>query len=694
MTAGFMRIRLTVVLPLVFALAAGASGCGDTPVGKAESVAALAGASGGPGFFDGSPTDPVRFDSPSGVAVIGTDRFVADTANHVIRKIDAAGNVTTFAGTFGVAGADDGTGAASRFDSPTGITASGTALFVCDTGNHTIRRISSGAVVTTLAGTPGVPGATDNVSGPGNVLFSSPRGIASNGASVLYVADTGNHTIRRLSLSGSTTTFAGLAGVAGSADGLGAAARFSAPEGVALIGTGLLYVADTGNHIIRRLVVTASFGDVTTLAGTAGTPGSADGTGTLARFRSPSGMASDGNTLFLCDTGNHTIRNVTQSGTVTTPAGFGGTSGFSDGSGPASLFRGPVGIGTAEGGGSLFFVADTGNHAVRRVTSGGTVTTVGGNPPQAGVADGSGSTARFTGPAAVAVIGDNVFVADTGNHSIRRVTSGGTVTTLAGASGTEGAADGTGTAARFRFPGGIAVLGGDLYVADSGNHTIRKVTTNGIVTTIAGTSGTTGSADGTGTAARFSNPQGIVALAGDLYVVDTGNNTIRKVTTAGVVTTLAGTAGTPGSADGTGGSARFDAPVGIAAIGTNLYVADTGNHTIRRVATPSGQVATFAGAAGQPGFADSQGDQARFSSPDGIAAVDSVLYVADRGNHAVRRVSTVRSVTTFAGDPGAATTRNGDPSFALLNAPAGIAGGSGTIYFTDADENVVRKILF
>lgn len=692
MTPVPVHVRFAGVLAIIFVVGVALSGCGDNGIGNAESVAALAGGPGGPGYFDGSPSDPVRFDSPSGVAVVGTDRFIADTRNHVIRKIDSAGNVTTFAGTFGIAGVDDGAGAAARFDSPSGITALGTTLFVSDTGNHTIRRIvATSGEVTTIAGSAGSPGSTDGT-GAG-ARFSSPRGITADGAT-LFVADTGNHTIRKVTVAGATTTLAGQAGVTGSADGLGPAARFSSPEGVALIGTSLLYVADTGNHTVRKVIVTTSFGDVTTLAGTAGTPGSADGPGTLALFRFPSGMTSDGNTLFLCDTGNHTIRNVTQDGTVTTLAGFAGNPGFADETGTAARFNNPAGIGTLGGGSSQFFVADTENHTIRQVTLGGDVTTVAGNPPRAGSADGMGTAARFSGPAGVAFIGDNVLVADTGNHTIRRITSSETVTTLAGATGVEGSADGTGSAARFRFPGGIASLGADLYVTDSENHTIRKVTTDGIVTTIAGNPGITGSADGTGDAARFNNPQGIVALDGDLYVVDTGNHTVRKVTMAGVVTTLAGTAGTPGSSDGIGASARFSSPLGIAVLGSGLYVADTGNHTIRKVLIPSGATSTFAGTAGRPGFADGTGASAMFSSPDGISGVGSTLYVADRGNHAVRRISTLATVTTSIGNPGAATTRNGDPGIALLNAPTGITGVEGTIYFTDINENVVRKIIF
>jgi len=659
-------------------------GCGDVQVGNAKSVNALAGAPGGPGLFDGSPADPVRFDSPSGVAVVGTDRYVADRENHLIRRIDAAGNVSTFAGRFGAAGSADGTGTEARFRSPAGIAAAGNTLYVCDTGNHTIRKIIvSSRAVTTLAGNAELPGSTDGTGA--SARFSSPAGIATDGATIgttLFVADTGNHTVRKITGDGTVTTLAGLAGTSGSADGLGSAARFSSPEGIALIGTTLLYVSDGGNHTIRKIVVTASFGDVTTLAGVAGASGDADGTGVLARFHSPAGLASDGNSLFVCDAGNHTVRNVTQTGDVTTLAGSAGNAGSADGTGASARFDGPAGIGTLGGGSTLFFVGDTGNHAIRQLTTGGVVTTLAGTPPQEGGTDGIGSAARFSGPSGIALLGDDLFVADPGNHTVRKIAPDGTVTTFAGLAGVAGTADGTGSAARFRSPGGIASLGGALYVADTENHSIRKITSGGIVTTIAGTPGASGSADGTGTSARFSSPKGIVALGSDLYVADTGNHTVRKVTPAGAVTTLAGLAGTPGSRDA------------IAAIGTALYVADTANHTVRKITTPSGTTTTFAGSAGQPGFADEQGDAARFSAPEGVAAVGSILFVADRGNHAVRRISTTRTVTTFVGSPDAATTRNGAASDALWNGPSGVAGVEGTLTVSDARENVVRQILF
>ncbi|MGZ8460761.1 MAG: NHL repeat-containing protein [Candidatus Deferrimicrobiaceae bacterium] len=674
------RIRPAKSLFLIFlAFALATSGCGDNDVGTAESVATLAGAAGGPGFFDGSASDPVRFDSPYAVAVTATgDRFVADTKNHVIRKIDAAGRVTTFAGAFGVAGSADGTGAAARFNLPSGIVAVGTTLYVCDTGNHTIRKIvSTSGLVTTVAGTPGVPGAVDNTL-TGNVLFSSPRGITSDGGTTLYVADTGNHKIRIvISSSGATSTFAG-SGTPGFVDNTGATASFLSPEGITFDGSSF-FVADTGNHAIRKITPVGTVGEVTTLAGD-GTSGFLDNAaGGSARFSSPVSLVKIGSNLIVSDSGNHVLRQVEPSGFVTTLAGLPQVPGFSDGAGSAARFNGPKGIAVQEGVTSLFYVADTGNHVIRQVTVGGAVVTAAGNPPRAGLINSTGESARFDAPAGVAVIGNDLFVSDTGNDTVRKVTASGLVTSLTGNV--------------FNSPRGIAAVGTDLYVADSGNHAIRKVTSAGVVTTFAGSdSGVEGFANGTGTAARFRSPKGIATDGSFLYVADTENHAVRKIGIgSAAVTTVAGD-GTPGLPTDT--PSRFQSPEGIAFLGGDVYVADTGNHAVQKV-TPAGVVTNFAGSSsGESGSVDGTGTAARFHTPRGIAAVDPFLYVADTGNHTVRRISTSRKVDTFAGDPGAATTINGNPSAARMNAPTGIAGVPGTIYFTDTNENVIRKILF
>jgi sugar lactone lactonase YvrE len=326
---------------------------------------------------------------------------------------------------------------------------------------------------------------------------------------------------------------------------------------------------------------------------------------------------------------------------VVTLAGAAGSSGVTDGSGSAARFANPTGV-AVELAGNLY-VADTDNHTIRKIAaSTGAVTTLAGLAGRSGSADGTGSAAKFNSPSGVAVDGaGNVYVADTLNHAIRKVGPTGVVTTLAGLSGSHGSTDGTGSAARFWGPQGLAMdSGGNLYVADTNNDLIRRIATaTGVVTTVAGSAGSSGSADGIGAQARFNGPSGVaVDGAGNLYVADLDNHTVRAITPAGVVSTLAGLAGASGSADGTGGGARFNSPSDVAVDGSgNVYVADTGNQTIRRIAVAVGAVTTPAGLAGTSGSADGVGQVARFYRSAGIA-VDTAgtVYVADTNNQTIR----------------------------------------------------------
>ena len=218
--------------------------------------------------------------------------------------------------------------------------------------------------------------------------------------------------------------------------------------------------------------------------------------------------------------------------------------------------------------------------------------------------------------------------------------------TLAGFAGSPGSVDGTGSAARFSLPYSVAAdSAGNVYVADYDNSTIRKISSGGVVTTLAGLAGNNGSADGTGSAARFYGPTGVaVDSAGNIYVADSNNQTIRKITSGGVVTTLAGLAGVAGSADGTGSAARFNEPFGVVMDGTgNIYVGDQNNHTVRKI-TSNGIVTTLAGLAGNPGSVDANGSAARFDHPGGVA-VDSAsnVYVADTGNDTIRKITPARA---------------------------------------------------
>ncbi len=289
-------------------------------------------------------------------------------------------------------------------------------------------------------------------------------------------------------------------------------------------------------------------------------------------------------------------------------------------------------------------VADSANHEIRKVTPAGVVTTLAGNGT-AGSTDGTGTGAQFSSPGGVTVdISGNVYVADTNNHTIRKVTAAGVVTTLAGNSTTSGSADGTGTAAEFFHPGGVAVdASGNIYVADTGNHLIRRVSPFGVVTTIAG-SGIAGTADGTGTAAQFNNPTGLaVDSSGNIIIADTGSHTIRKMTPGGVVTTIAGLAGFSGSQDGA--NPLFNRPQGVTTDAAgNIYVADTSNHTLRKIST-SGQTTTIGGSALVPGSAEGT-TLARFNQPVGIA-VDAYgnLRVSD-ANHRISLGTATLEVAT------------------------------------------------
>ncbi len=326
--------------------------------------------------------------------------------------------------------------------------------------------------VTTLAGTAGASGTTDATGSAAR--FKLLSGLAVDSSGNIVVADTGNNLIRKVSSSGAATTFAGKAGIAGSADGSGTAASFNAPSGVAVDSNGNVYVADTLNHTIRKVTPA---GVVTTFAGQAGTSGAIDGAVASARFFAPQGVALDptGAILYVADTNNDTIRKIVlASGTVTTLAGSAGSWGSADGTGATARFNGPSDV-AVDSNGSLY-VADTDNSTIRAVTPNGTVTTLAGRAGSTGAADGSGLTARFSHPGAIGVDSSfNVYVLDTDNHTVRKlVSAAGIVTTLAGQAGVSGSADGAGTTARFKFPIGLAVNGtGDLYIADTDNHTLR-----------------------------------------------------------------------------------------------------------------------------------------------------------------------------------------------------------------------------
>ena len=710
------------------------------------------------------------FNYPKGIAVDGAGNiYVADKQNNKIRKISATGVVTTLAGS-GTAGATDGTGTAASFDNPSGVAVDAAGnVYVADTYNNKIRKINASGVVTTFAGS-GSYGPTDGIGT--DASFSYPSSVVVDAAGNVYVADSENHKIRKITAAGEVSTWAGNGSV-GSTDGIGTNARFYFPSGIAVDAAGNVYVADGFNHKIRKISPT---GFVTTLAGI-GIAGAKDGTGTAASFSYPYGVAIDmtGN-VYVGDTSNHKIRKISTVGVVSTLAGD-GLIGAADGNGTASGFHSPWSL-AVDGSGNLY-IADFENHKIRKITSYGysinptlplglsfdestgvisgtptvaspitnyTVTASNGDgkstttislaavnfsPPNISYAspqsypvgtaitpltptntggavvssatvsllagktpgqDGTGTDAVFSYPRGVAIDATgNVYLADTENHKIRKITPEGVVTTLAGG-GAAGATDSTSNIATFNNPNGVAIdAAGNVYVADTGNHKIRKITPAGVVTTGAG-SGSAGATDGTGNAATFYNPTGVaVDAAGNVFVADSYNHKIRKINAAGVVTTWTGS-GSAGATDGIGTAASFYFPMGVTVDATgNLYVADNGNHKIRKI-TPAGVVTTWAGS-GIQGATDSTSNIATFNNPNGVA-IDAAgnVYVADTGNHKIRKITPARVVSTLAGS-GSYDDIDGTGTAASFRNPLGVAvDASGHVYAADWSNHKIRKI--
>ncbi len=606
------------------------------------------------------------------------------------------GAMLLLAGMPGGAGTSDAIGTLARFNSPRGIAVYGDNLYVTDKSNHTIRKIDIFTkAVTTVAGYPGKQGVNDGIGK--DARFKYPEGIATDGV-YLYVADTSNHVIRKIEIdNGEVVTLAGKRGQSGSKDGTGTDAMFKALSGITIM-DGALYVADTDNHIIRR--VDKNSGETITVAGTASTVGSADGVGVSALFYYPFGITNDGEYLFITDTNNHTIRRMdAQTGEVITLAGKAGKGSFADGLLADARFSFPSGLKIK--GGELF-VAELGNDVIRTIDlAQGTVNTIAGIPQVSGSSDGPPGIGKLNNPADLAIVGDYLYVTDMENNTIRSVNiSTGELTTIVGSPSYAGAIDDTGWNSRFSTPGGITMDGGILYVADTFNHAIRKIEPEtGKVTTIAGKAGVSGSTDSTESAAVFNSPTDVIAdeIGEYIFIVDTDNHVIRSMNiSTGEVRTFAGYPGISGSADGIGIIARFKSPKWGVRIKDKLYIADTGNHTIRVIDIFTKQVTTLAGQSGVPGWIDSSESStglARFNTPGDITTDDISLYVADTGNHAIRKVALdTGAVETIAGTRGSLGLMDSVDGSPLFKSPEGITWHNGILYVSDTGNHMIRRV--
>ncbi len=653
------------------------------------------GAAGGLGSDDGVGA-LARFNDPRGIACDASGNlYVTEYGGYSIRKISPAGEVTSITGNHFSGAARSGPLPYSQVGGPWGIAVDAAgAIYVAEERENSIRKIlPDGSTYKAAGGLYLYGGGTADGQGFA-AQFYSPRGIAIAPDGNIFITDSGNHTIRKMTPGGMVTTFAGQPRTPGYSDGTGTLAHFRTPQAIAVDANGTIYVGDHDNYTIRKIT---SDGVVTTVAGYPGYGAVVDGTGSGARFYNVTGIAVDWTgALWVTDSG--TIRKVTPSGVVTTIAGDGYSS-DKDGVGRAAEVN-PSGIAIAPTG-DFYFV--DGGHAVRRISPSYVVTTVAGLPvwalPPTGPVDGTGENASFgnlIGPSAVDSAG-NLYIAEP--SKIRRITPAGVVTTFAGST-SYGSADGSLTDARFNYVIGLAFDANDtLYVADQGNHTIRKIA-GGTVSTLAGSSGLSGTLDGIGSGARFSYINALtVDSSGNLFVTE-NTHVIRKVTPGGVVTTFAGVAGSAGYVNGTGSAARFNNPTAISIdAADNLYLYDFQNARIRRI-TPAAVVTTFAGS-GSAGSVDGTGTGASVTAVGAISAFrDGGFYFAEWT--VVRRMTTDGVITTVAGSRNNGTgvdtglgSSDGTGTFArfgqFITTSLGVAAdANGNVYVIDPTSRNIR----
>ena len=504
-------------------------------------------------------------------------------------------------------------------------------------------------------------------------------------ATNLFVADSNGsvRAIRKIVLAtGQVSTVADLGPVVGNES-----------TAVGLWGDGTnLWIADAGLHTIRKLVIAT--GQITDFVGQSRFSGSSDGSGSSARFNRPSGITGTATTLYVSDSGNHLIRKILiSSGAVTTDAGFTGLAGALDGIGSASRFSSPAGLFST---GTSVYVADYGNHMIRKLEActgctGTSVSTYAGSARVFGSSN--GSPVQFRLPYSVWGDGTNLYISDSINFTIRQVAlATNQTTTVAGSAGIIGIANAIGTAARFFITYG---LGGDvnnLYITELLDTIRRMQLADRAVVAVAGNPNVpSGNLDGVGSAARFRLPTSVWSDGSNLYVADSLNYTIRRIVIAtSQVTTFAGD-GARGTADGVASNARFYSPVEIWGDGTFLYVLDGGS--IRRVEISTGRVTTIAGSPTVFGYRDGNPSQAMFAAPTGLWSDGSYLYIADNLNNVIRRMGLPNGqVQTIAGVPRVADIVDGPGTTSRFVTPSDLWGDGTFLYVSDYDGNNIRRI--
>ena len=697
-------------LAVVLVLAAGSPSLQaqeQTP-GASYRIDTVAGGSVG----DGGPAVQAALDDPVSVAVDSAGNvYVTDPGNHRVRRIDTAGVISTIAGTGEEGfGGDGGPATDAQLGYPAGVAVDAAGnLYLADVVNHRVRRIDTAGVISTIAGT-GEEGFGGDGGPATDAQLNYPAGVAVDGAGKVYVADVGNQRLRRIDTAGVISTIAGTGQSGFSGDGGPATdAALSYLRGVAVDAAGNVYVADERNQRVRRI---DTAGVISTIAGTGQSGFSGDGgPATDAQLFYPAGVAVDaaGN-VYVADELNQRVRRIDTAGVISTIAGT-GEEGFGGDGGPATEAQLNYPTGVAVDAAGNVYVTDERNHRVRRIDTAGVISIFAGTGEEGFSGDGGPATdATLSYPVSLAVdAAGNLYLAGYESNRVRRIDTAGVISTIAG-TGEEGFSGDGGPATVAQFdPGHDGFLSvatdaaGNVYVTDPGNHRVRRIDTAGVISTIAGTGEEGFGGDGgPATDAQLGYPAGVaVDAAGNLYLADVVNHRVRRIDTAGVISIFAGTGEEGFSGDGgpaTDATLSYPVSLAVDAAG-NLYLAGYESNRVRRIDT-AGVISTIAGT-GEEGFGGDGGPatDAHFDpGHDGFLSVatDAAgnVYVADSGNHRVRRIDTAGVISTIAGTGEEGFGGDGGPATdAQLGYPAGVAvDGAGNLFIADPGNHLVRKL--
>ena len=662
-----------------------------------------------------APALSTSIGQPRKLAVAGGNIYFS--SGNSVFKIDGAGSLSLVAGNSraGFSG-DGGPAVNAQLNAPQGIALDSAGnIYIADSLNNRVRKVDTKGIITTFAGNGQVnpPGFWGDTGLATDANLHLPTGLAVDSSGKVYIAVSSDNTIRVVTTDGIINIFAGggyrgfygdysADSVTGTVNNAGVAtiAGLTNPQDVAIGPNNTILIADTGNSAIRSV---SSAGVITTISGVGGSTGlSGDGTATTLAMVAPFGVAADSSgNVYISEFGTNRIRKIDSKGNITTAIGD-GIQGFAGDGGPANKVEMslPTGVAVDSSGNVIF--ADSLNNRIRKL-AGGNVSTVAGNGLVSRSGDGgAASAAQINAPLGVAVdAAGNTYIADTANNMVRRVDSKGAISTYAGTGTAGSSGDGSAaTSAQLNGPQGLAVdSAGNLYIADTQNHRVRKVT-GGTISTVAGssTSGAGGDGGAAGSA-QLNLPFGVaVDTAGNLYIAEFGNNRVRKVATNGNISTLAGNGVNGFSGDGgqaTG--AMLNGPQAVAADSQgNVYVGDTANNRVRKVA-PNGVITTVAGS-GDAGYSGDGGAavNAQVGNPAALA-VDTAgnIYIADASSR-VRKVFLSGIITTIAGNGTKGYSGDGgSASNATLSGPSALAvNAAGSIWVADTFNNAVRLLQF